>query len=98
MKIVITNDSKEVRAVHLGGSLLSVFFLSFLVGTALGSGLGLRWDITGGPLFVAAGEIDLADNWSLNLTCGGFPGIIMRAEADLRLYTGKRWPSYYSIA
>ncbi len=80
---------------HFPGSLLLPAIVLMLCGKASGNGIGLRWDFSGGPLLVAAGEINLAEHCSLNLTCGGFPGIIMRGDADLRLYTGRKWPSYW---
>ncbi len=64
---------------------------------AQANSIGLRWDISGGPLFALAGELDLTEKWSLNLDCGGFPAIIVRGEIDLRCYTGNRWPSYWQI-
>ncbi len=55
-------------------------------------GIGLK--TTYGPILSVVGMTTLHDKLSLNISGGGFPGIIMRVVPNLRLSTEKKWLSY----
>ena len=57
-------------------------------------GIGLKTEIAGGPVLSVVGMTTLHNKLSLNLSVGGFPGIILRVEPNLRLSTEKKWLSY----
>lgn len=60
----------------------------------MGSGIGLEAAIAGGPMLAIVGIADLNDRLSFNLPIGGYPGIIMRAELNLRLCIESTWENW----
>jgi len=78
-----------IRKVVLVVSLLAVGSAN-----AIAIGIGVKTEFTGGPLFSVVGMTKLPNKLSLNVSVGGFPGIIMRAESNLRLSKEKKWSLY----
>ena len=60
-------------------------FIALCTASAMGAGIGLKGGFSGGPIFSIIGIKEVDDKLSFNLSIGGFPGIIMHAESNLRL-------------
>lgn len=50
------------------------------------TGIGVQLSFAGGPLVSLVVNVELPHEFLLNLSLGGFPGILLRAEANLRYY------------
>ena len=50
------------------------------------TGIGVQLSFVGGPLVSLVVNVELPREFLLNLSLGGFPGILLRAEANLRYY------------
>ena len=69
-------------------AILVVLFITLSAGNASATEIGLKAGTLGGPLFSVVCMKDISDKLSADLTVGGFPGIILRAETNLKKYTG----------
>jgi hypothetical protein len=58
--------------------------------------LGFRLEFMGGPSFSVVMDNRLNNNIAINISVGGFPAIILRLEANVRLASTKRNIVYYS--
>jgi hypothetical protein len=50
------------------------------------TGIGVQLSFVGGPLISLVVNVELPHEFLLNLSLGGAPGILLRAEANLRYY------------
>ena len=79
-------------------AILVVLFITLSTGNASATEIGLKAGTLGGPLFSVVCMKDISDKLSADFTVGGFPGIILRAETNLKKYTGKlrgKWATYW---
>lgn len=58
------------------------------------TGIGVKVGFSGGPCFSALGNLKLNETSSLNLSLGGFPGIILRVESNYRYTIIKKWSPF----
>ena len=58
------------------------------------TGIGVKVGFSGGPCFSVLGNLKLDDTSSLNLSMGGFPGIILRVESNYRYTIIKQWAPF----
>lgn len=76
------------------------FIFLFLISTShcfsSDTSIGFRLGFMGGPSFSAVMDHHLNDNMAINFAVGGFPGIILRLEANVRCIPMKRNTVYYS--
>ena len=79
-------------------SISFIFFLLISTSHCLSSdtSIGLRLGFMGGPSFSAAMDHHLNDSMAINFGVGGFPGIILRLEANVRIIQMKPNTVYYS--
>ncbi len=73
-----------------------VFLLLFTLNTAQAGdmGIGVKMGFSGGPCFSALGIWELNNSSSLNLSLGGFPGIIFKVESNYRYTIVKEWSPF----
>ncbi len=57
-------------------------------------GMGAKIAFSGGPIISLLSNVSFNDNISMNLSIGGFPGIIMKVESNLRCSKKKEWSPY----
>ena len=56
--------------------------------------IGYKFEIAGGPLTYLTANIPLTIDFDLNISAGGFPEIILRADINLRWQRQKKWFPY----
>lgn len=78
-----------------GARLLGIWLAVWLgLLCARGAELGVGLDVAGGPLVVVVAGLDVNERWAMEGSVGGFPGIILRAEWNVRRVLARRRPSY----
>ncbi|MCK5243508.1 hypothetical protein KAR34_13755 [bacterium] len=76
------------------GIVFLLLLLTINTAQAGDAGIGVKMGFSGGPCFSAVGELELDDTSSLNLSIGGFPGIILRVESNYRYTIIKKWSPF----
>ena len=56
---------------------------------------GVKFEISGGPIFSAMASIPLNEKLDLDISAGGLPEIIFRADANLRFKKDRNWFPFY---
>ena len=72
-----------------GKAIIFILFLLLIVSVSCSAQtdpweVGIEVGFAGGPFFSLVGSLELADRTNLDLTIGGFPGIMLRSKLDLR--------------
>jgi len=73
--------------------ILSLILLSPLLLTAID--FGVKLETSGGPIMSAMVGIPLNEKLELDVSVGGFPGIIIRSDANLRFKKERKWFPFY---
>jgi len=73
--------------------ILFIFLLFPLLLTAID--FGAKIEISGGPIFSAMIGIPLNEKLDLDISAGGFPGIIFRSDANLIFKKDRKWFPFY---
>ena len=73
--------------------ILILILLSPLLLTALD--FGAKFEISGGPIFSALVGIPLNEKLELDISAGGFPGIIFRSDFNFRFKKDRKWFPFY---
>jgi len=56
---------------------------------------GTKLEISGGPIFAGVMGIPLKEKLELDISAGGFPGIIFRSDANLKFIKMRKWFPFY---
>ncbi len=72
---------------------LLIFLLSPLLLTAIK--FGVKLETSGGPILSAMVGFPLNEKLELDISAGGFPGIIFRSDANLRFKKDRKWFPFY---
>ena len=68
-----------------------LFFPLFLSAAEFGT----KFEISGGPIFSGIIGIPLNEKLELDISAGGFPGIIFRSDANLKFKKERKWFPFY---
>jgi len=95
MKFETTNSAIRFGRISYGK--LAIFVLLIIAlcpANAMGTEIGLKSGFTGGPMLSIVGIAEVKDKLSFNLPIGGFPGVIMRVESNLRSEMDSSWKNW----
>ena len=56
---------------------------------------GTKFEISGGPIFSGIIGIPLSEKLELDISAGGYPGIIFRSDANLKFKKERQWFPFY---
>ena len=56
---------------------------------------GTKLEISGGPILSVMAGVPLNDKLDINLSAGGFPGIIFRSDANFKFKKDRKWFPFY---
>ena len=73
--------------------ILLIFLLSPILLSVVD--LGVKLELSGGPIFSAMVGIPLNEKLDLDISAGGFPEIILRSDANLRFKKERKWFPFY---
>ena len=72
-----------------------IYIVLVAAATASDTSAGLRFSLSGGPVLSLVVDQRLSPDVRVNFAVGGFPGVILRLEANLRIIPDKKKTIYY---
>jgi len=75
--------------------ILLLILLSPLLLTAID--FGAKLEISGGPIFSVMAGFPLNEKLDLDISAGGFPEVMFRSDANLKLKKERKWFPFYLI-
>ena len=73
--------------------ILFIFLLFPLLLTAID--FGVKLEISGGPIFSVMAGVPLNEKLDLDISAGGFPGIIFRSDVNFKFKKERKWFPFY---
>ena len=73
--------------------ILFIFLLSPILLSSVD--FGAKLELSGGPIMSVMAGIPLNEKLDLDISAGGFPGILFRSDANLRLKKDRKWFPFY---